>query len=312
MAFKHTKLPESYYQRLDHYWLGLATYWQHSNRFEILPNWIETNFESEVVKILSERLRDGDTIGDQSLQVLGVGTGDGYQEMVQMKILKSNFSQISATVIEPSTEQITKYQHAVAKSCDLGGVDYIWQNQTFQDYMRSPGAKQKYHFISIVDVMYFMGDAEECLRNLLEPGGMIFMIVQTEHTGVGNLVKTFPHLAVEEQIPRSSESGVAKRNYLINSAVVKTALTKLQFTYTQSAFLEIADLTYCFTHAGTPVARLLLDMITTKKHFKESVSDEVFNQVMEYLKRNTRIEKSDQGDDVYYFDTECEVLLISK
>ncbi|XP_072041995.1 histamine N-methyltransferase-like [Amphiura filiformis] len=311
------KVPQPNHLSLDHYWSALSTYWQHSNRNELIEKWIEDNFELKIVKILSERL--GDQIKDQPLQVLGVGSGEGYQERIQMKILKSNFSQISATVLEPSTEQITKYQDAVAKSCDLGGVNYEWHNQTFQQYMESTGsAKQKYHFITIVEAMYFMGDAEEAVRNLQElliPGGVIFMILATEHTGHGKLQKSFPHLALEEQNPRNGEQhprARARTNYATNSLDVKAVLKKNQIAYTQWSYTASADLTPCFTQEDTPVAKNLLDIATNTKDFKESVSDEVFNQVMDFLKHNTRIVKSDQGEDKYYFDTACDVLLISK
>ncbi|XP_072046330.1 histamine N-methyltransferase-like [Amphiura filiformis] len=239
----------------------------------------------------------------------------GYQELVQMRILKSEFPQISATVLEPSTKQITKYQDTVAKSCDLGGVDYDWQNQTFQEYMRSTGAKEKYHFITIVDAIYFLGEAEEAVRKLyelLEPGGMMFILLQTEHTGVGKLMEAFPHLAAEDNNSRTSESVKVNTNRLTSSKEVKNALDKFQINYTQYSSLEYLDLTSCFTQALTPVSSLLLDLATGTKNFSKSVPDEVFNQVMDFLRLNMRVVKSDEDDDKFYLDTENDVFLIAK
>ncbi|XP_072041525.1 histamine N-methyltransferase-like [Amphiura filiformis] len=295
---------------LDHYWLVINMAWQRSNRNEILAKWIEDHFELKIVNIFSERL--GDQIGiNQPLRVLGVGSGAGYQEMLQMKILKSNFSQISATVIEPCTEQITKYQDAVAKSCDLDGVDYDWQIQTFQQYFKSPGAKQKYHFITVVDAIYFVGEVEEGVRNLyelLEPGGMILIILVTEHTGFGKFWKYFPNL---KRNPGTSESLAGQTNYT-NSADVKSVLTKHRIAYTQFSYTQSLDATPCFTDSDTIAARLLLDNITLIKNCKESLPDEVFNRVMDFLKHNTRFVKSDQGGDTFYFDTKSDIILISK
>ncbi|XP_072041311.1 histamine N-methyltransferase-like [Amphiura filiformis] len=316
------KLPHSIILNLDDYWSGIDGFCQHSNRDEVISKWIEDNFESYVVSTLSERL------GEQPLRVLGVGTGEGYFEVLQMKKLKSNFSEISATVNEPSTKHIIQYQDAVdveKQKGDLGEVHYEWHNQSFQDYMKSTGAKQKYHFISILHAIYYVGEVEKAVTNLyelLEPSGMIFIMIITEHTGVGKLLKTFPQVALDEttrtsaSTSRTSKSSVASTPtyvHAFNSSDIKAALSKNRIAYTQpTGYAAFCDVTPCFTQKDSLVAKEILDTITFTVNFKESVPDEVFSQVMGFLQNNTRVVKSDQGGDKFYFDSEVDVILISK
>ncbi|XP_072043135.1 histamine N-methyltransferase-like [Amphiura filiformis] len=187
---------------------------------------------------------------------------------------------------------------------------------TFQEFERSIETEQKYHFITIVEAMYYMGEVEETVKKLyklLQPGGMIFMIIVAD-SGMSLLLKTFPQLAMEEQTPTTTtEPQKVKTNGLITSTDVKYVLSKYQMAYTQSFYTLSADVTTCFTQDEmTPVTKLLLDFITMTVKFQESVPDETFNQVIDYIKRNARVKKSDQGDDKYYFDTNGDILMISK
>ncbi|XP_072047094.1 histamine N-methyltransferase-like [Amphiura filiformis] len=273
------KTAQPLYCNKDHYFMALDTFYHHTRHQEILAKWTEEEFDSNVVKVLSERF--GDKRDDQPLRVLGVGSGEGYQETLQLKKLKTKFSRISATVIEPSTEQISKYQEMVReKSSDITGIEYKWHNQTFQEFVTSIETGQKYHFITIVHAIYYVGKVEETFRtfsNLLEPGGMIFMVIHADSC-LSLLAKTFPKLAVEEQTPTTTTEYEVKTNYIINSADVKPVLSKYQMAYTQSSFTLSSDVTTCFTQDEmTPVTSLLLDFITMTVKFQESVSDETFN-----------------------------------
>ena len=102
---------------------------------------------------------------------------------MQLKKLRTKFPKISVTVLEPSTEKMSIYQETVQQnSSDFTGIGYEWYNQTFQEYMKSTGTKKRYHFISVVHAMYFMGDVKDAVGNLnqlLEPGGMMMIILNT-------------------------------------------------------------------------------------------------------------------------------------
>ncbi|XP_072017972.1 histamine N-methyltransferase-like [Amphiura filiformis] len=305
----------------DYYWSVLKTFYRYTNHQEALAKWTEEEFGSNVVKVLSERLANGDKLDDQPLLVLGVGSGEGYQEIFQLKKLKTKFSQISATVVEPSTQRISEYQDiAGTKSSEFTGIQYEWHNQTFQEFVRSAGAERKYHFITIVHAVYFLGDVDRAIRylyELLEPGGLIFMVVGREHTG--KLSLTFPDqhtVAFKDQTPTTTTNNespsVRTPNDLTCSADVMHVLNNNQMSYTRSFYIESTDVTACFTHKEPNLAKLLLDFITLSINFKESVSDEIFNQVMDFLRSNARVEKNDAGEDRFYIDNACDILVISK
>ena len=98
----------------------------------------------------------------------------------------TKFPQLSACVVEPNQELITEYQDKVGRrDANLDGVKFEWQNQTFKEYLNSRGNEQKFHFISVVNTIHFLGDPETTgklikdMHDLLQPGGIIFLVVTT-------------------------------------------------------------------------------------------------------------------------------------
>ena len=104
----------------------------------------------------------------------------GDQEILQLRRLKNKFPQRSVRVIEPSTRDINRYKETVRqKSSYLAGVEFEWHNKTFQEYMKSTEEVKKFHFITIIHAVYYIGEVEEAVGNLYEllaPGGMIYMV----------------------------------------------------------------------------------------------------------------------------------------
>ena len=98
--------------------------------------------------------------------------------MQQLKKLKAKFDKIKACVVEPSYELIGKYKDRVRRSENtMEDTEYAWYNQSFQEFK---GDGQKYHFISAIHSIYFLGDPEEAIKrlhSLLEQGGMILLLV---------------------------------------------------------------------------------------------------------------------------------------
>ena len=81
-------------------------------------------------------------------------------------------------VVEPNKDLLTKYQDKVKRNEDgVGDIGYEWHNQTFQEFGKTD---QKYHFISAIHSMYFLGNPEGAitsLYSLLEQGGMMLIVV---------------------------------------------------------------------------------------------------------------------------------------
>ncbi|XP_072046726.1 histamine N-methyltransferase-like [Amphiura filiformis] len=303
----------------DRWWEGYNVYLENSDVQEHVGEWIEDDFESKVVKILYDGL-GGDNIGvDQPLRVLGIGSAEGQQEILQLEKLKTKFSKLSTTVIEPNKQMFLQYQETVRqKSSDLTGIEFEWHNQTYQDYVILHGVKKKYHFISMVHSIYYVGDSdlEETIKELydiLVPGGVILMLLLTDHTGIGKLLHTFPNLATQEQNSAPSDPSMTKSNRLINSTDVKSILDKHQIAYTQSELREFLNITACFTGIDAAKRNLLLDILTQTIDFKASVSTTVYNQVLDFVKDHMSVRKSHHNDDeLCYFDTVNDILLITK
>ena len=95
----------------------------------------------------------------------------------------TKFPHLSAFVVEPSQELIAEYQDSACnKRSGVDEVKYEWRNQTFKEYLNSRGNEQKFHFISVINTIYFLGDPETAIKDmysLLQHGGMIFLVVTT-------------------------------------------------------------------------------------------------------------------------------------
>ncbi len=130
-----------------------------------------------------------------------------------------------------------------------------------------------------------------------------------EHTGAGNIVATFPELAVEEE----EQHGLRLTDYFNTTADVKKVLNKHGISYTQDSYTESTDLTGYLIQENTPsVGNLLaLDLITMTSKFTESVFRDVFMQVTDLIKCMTRVEKTENGDK-HMFDNMVDILAILK
>ena len=105
--------------------------------------------------------------------------------MCQLKKLLAKFSKISACVVEPSHELITKYQDMIKKDeAGMSDIKYKWQERIFKDYMEveNKGAGQMFDYISSFHSAYFLGDPGEAIKtlySLLKPGGIMIILIVT-------------------------------------------------------------------------------------------------------------------------------------
>ena len=72
-----------------------------------------------------------------------------------------------------------QYQDLVKKeSAKLQGVNFYWRQQTFQEYQATVEKEEKFHFISVINCIYYLGDLEVVLKDLydrLASGGILLM-----------------------------------------------------------------------------------------------------------------------------------------
>ncbi|XP_072036961.1 histamine N-methyltransferase A-like [Amphiura filiformis] len=286
---------------MKHYHKGYAEYCRKTTKWQELQKWTEcAEFESNVVTNLSKKL-SGQM--DQQIRVLGVGSGDGILEIYQLQKLAAKFPKISASVVEPS-ELITKYKDTAGRNPVADNITFEWHHRTFDEYLACNGYDKKYHFISVVHAVYFLGDPEVFMKKLyklLEPGGVLLLILLTDHTGSGSI-----------PLHQSGLKDDTTTNNFVNSSQVKATLEKLQIEYTQSMYTESTDITDFITNDNSEEGDLLLDFLTYTINFKKSAPDDVRDRMMHHFKQGSRIEKTGDGDEKIYFKATCDILFVTK
>ncbi|XP_072041035.1 histamine N-methyltransferase-like [Amphiura filiformis] len=183
-------------------------------------------------------------------------------------------------------------------------ITFGWHKQTLDEYLASVachGSDKKYHFISVVHAVYFLGDPDvfiQKLYKLLEPGGILLLIVVT---GSGNI-----------PLHQSGLKDDKTTNNHVNSSQVKATLEKLQIEYTQSTYTEIVDITDFMTNDYSEGGDLLLDSLTYTINFRKSAPDDVRDRVMRHFQQGSRLEKTDDGDEKIYYKLICDILFVTR
>ncbi|XP_072030423.1 histamine N-methyltransferase-like [Amphiura filiformis] len=293
------------YKERHHY------FYTKTNSREAIQVWTEKNVKLKVVNMLSKNLTNIIRM-ERPLRVLGVGSSEGDLEIQQLKKLLIEFSKLDACVCEPDKEMISHYRDTVNRRESVtSSVAFEWQNLTFQEYLKNVGKEKKYHFISLVHVIYFIGDPEEAIKNLykmLEEGGMILLIVVTGDNGTLGSVPLSMH---NSTAATSEEASIT--NYKTDSRQIKAILEKLEIAYTQSTLTEWIDVTLLVTdQVVMREASLLLDFLTLTINFKKTAPDDVFDQVIKYFKDNARAQREQDGREKFYLTNKCTVFLITK
>ncbi|XP_072024906.1 histamine N-methyltransferase-like [Amphiura filiformis] len=281
---------------MDHYHKAYACFKGNIKPVEIkqLKQWTDTEFEPNVVSSLTKSL------DQQQIRFLGIGSGGGIAELYQLQKLAAKFPKISASVVEPSN-LIIEYQDTVVRNPIAKNISFQWHRKTFDEFLTSNN--QKYHFVSVVHSIYFLGDPSVSIRKLyklLEPGGILLLVLVTGHTGTGSI-----------PLHHSDPMDGKAINNMMNSSQVKAALDQLQIEYTQSKYTLPMDITDVMSNDHSEEADMLLDFLTYVIDFRKSASDDVRDRVMRYFQENSRIEKVDDGDEKVFFDTICDILLVT-
>ncbi|XP_072041809.1 histamine N-methyltransferase A-like [Amphiura filiformis] len=284
---------------MKHYHKTYAAYCSKTNKWQEWQKWTESaEFESNVVANLSKNFSGN---MDQPIRVLGIGSGDGILEMHQLRKLAAKFPKISASVVEPS-ELITKYKDTVGRNPVADNITFEWYKQTFDEYLACHGSEKKYHFISVVHAVYFLGDPDVFIKKmykLLEPGGILLVILLTDHTGSGSI-----------PLHQSELKDDKTTNNYVNSSQVKATLEKLQIEYTQSIYKETTDITDFMTNDDSEEGELLLDFLTSTINFRKSAPYDVRARVMRHFQQGSHIEKTDDGDEKISYKHTSDVAIL--
>ncbi len=105
----------------------------------------------------------------------------GELESEMLPMLLRGYPRINNRVLEPAEDQMMKYKAmAQSKRHELQGVKFDWRQQTLEQYRDTDGDGTKFHFISSIDSLYYVGDLDSSLMylyDLLEPGGKLIVVI---------------------------------------------------------------------------------------------------------------------------------------
>ena len=130
--------------------------------------------------------------------------------------------------------------------------------------------------------------------------------------------RVFPCSLASEELASSTglqtsdtTTGLTKKVYEIKFTDIKTVLDKLQIEYLQFEYKESTNITKLLTEADSEQGSLLLDFLSITNDFKK-LPEDVRSRVIKFYKDHSRIERSDDGDMVHFFDRTCDIFVIKK
>ena len=129
------------------------------------------------------------------------------------KLLPS-FPKICNTVVEPSVAQIDLFKQRVEEHHELEGVTFNWIPQTSDDYLQSgenTTQSKKFHLITAVHVLYYATDLKDTVRrlhDLLEDGGILFIIIGSSRYSSSISLRSFPVVVITFSIYQGSPFNV--------------------------------------------------------------------------------------------------------
>ncbi|OXB67702.1 hypothetical protein ASZ78_002784 [Callipepla squamata] len=219
--------------------------------------------------------------GKSAINILSVGSGAGEIDLQIISTLQANYPgvAIKIEVIEPSADQVLKYKECVAAKSNLNNVKFTWHEETadnFESRMKAEKKSQKWDFIHMVQMLYYVKDIPAIVRyfhSLLGAQAKLLIILVS---GTGGWEALWRKCG-----PSFPTDGLCT---FITSAKIKEILDPLGLKYTTYELPSQLDITCCFTK-GDKDGELLLDFITQISEFSKTAPPELRQQVLEELRK---------------------------
>ncbi|XP_038061954.1 histamine N-methyltransferase-like [Patiria miniata] len=244
-----------------------------SNRKKSLVEWFRgnTHLLADAIAVSMSQ--------DTELKLLSVGGGDGHVERQILSCLRDSlgYDKMNVTIVEPEASSIQRFQDVVAKE-PLCGVNFDWRCQPFQKYAKSEEAmSDKFHIITCISSLYFLGDLDEALTNLygrLEDGGILLLGVSQGGIGWGKLVG-YLRTKLESSPLFISSSEVQNACKNLNMPVSKMHVVK---TY--------LDVSMCLDKPNDQLSQdgqALLDFMTRREDFVRQAPPDLRDELLRFL-----------------------------
>ncbi|XP_027740130.1 carnosine N-methyltransferase 2 isoform X1 [Empidonax traillii] len=202
-------------------------------------------------------------LGKSTINVLGVGSGTGEQDLKMIRILQSVHPGvlIDNEIVEPNPQHVAAYKELVNQAPDLQNVSFIWHQVTSSEYeqqVKEKGTHKKFDFIHMIQMLYRVEDIPNTIKffhSCLDLHGKLLIIILSDSSGWASLWKKY-----RDCLP-PTDSG-----HYITSSGITDVLKRLGVEYRVYEFPSGWDITECFTE-GDAAGGLMLDFLTGTKDF---------------------------------------------
>ncbi|XP_048809563.1 carnosine N-methyltransferase 2 [Lagopus muta] len=201
--------------------------------------------------------------GKSTINILGVGSGTGEQDLKMIQILQAAHPEvlINNEIIEPNPQHVAAYKELVNRAPDLQGVSFTWHQLTSSEYeqqVKEKNTHKKFDFIHMIQMLYRVEDIPNTIKffhSCLNHQGKLLIIILSGSSGWASLWKKYRHC-----LP-STDSG-----HYITSDSITAVLRKLSIKYHVYEFPSGWDITECFIE-GDPAGGHMMDFLTGTKNF---------------------------------------------
>ncbi|XP_060632077.1 carnosine N-methyltransferase 2-like [Anolis sagrei] len=229
--------------------------------------------------------------GKSTINVLGVGSGTGEQDLKMIKIIQAKHPGvfIKNEIIEPNPQHILAYKDAVMGS-DLKNVSFTWHQMTSMEYEKQAKEKsmqKKYDFIHLIQMLYRVENIASTIKyfhSCLDKHAKLLIIILSGNSGWTTMWKKY------RQCFPPTDSG-----HYITGDDVKVILEEMGLEYQMYEFPSDWDITECFTD-GDIIGGHTLDFLTGTKDFMNTAPDDLKQSLRQALsqpecstKKNGRI-----------------------
>ncbi|KYO18075.1 carnosine N-methyltransferase 2 isoform X1 [Alligator mississippiensis] len=254
----------------EEYVQAFKSFLDHSTEHQCMEQFIN----KEMPKILASLGN-----GKSTINVLGVGSGTGEQDLKMIKIMQAQHPGvlINNEVIEPNPQHAASYKALINKSTDLQNVSFIWHQITSTEYeqqVKEKNAPKKFDFIHMIQMLYRVDDITNTIKffhSCLDQNGKLLIIILSGSSGWASIWKKYRHC-----LPLT-DSG-----HYITSDDIKDILDGMEVEYQVYDFPSGWDITKCFIE-GDMTGGHMMDFLTGTKNFMGTAPLDLKKRLQEAL-----------------------------
>ncbi|XP_062974704.1 carnosine N-methyltransferase 2-like [Elgaria multicarinata webbii] len=255
---------------VEEYAEAFKSFLDHSTEHQCMEQFNEKDLPSIVASLGN---------GKSTINVLGVGSGTGEQDLNMIRIIQAKHPAIliNNEIIEPNPQHILAYKETVRNSSDLKNVSFTWHQLTSMEYekqAKEQNIQKKFDFIHLIQMLYRVEDIRSTIRffhSCLDCYAKLLIIILSGNSGWASIWKKYRHC-----LP-PTDSG-----HYITADDIKVVLEGLGLTYQVYEFPSAWDITECFIDEDT-VGGHMLDFLTGTKDFMNTAPHDLKQRLRQAL-----------------------------